>query len=260
MRNLLSGLTLCCSVAGLLGVHAREASAGDLILHLGRSEAVTFVGAINRWDDEGNPRKPVDPKASIQAPRVTAQAVRQDGSRWVFKNLPPGRYDLVVLARGRVRVEGFDYPPLTEFDPFLSPKGKAPREASDWIVKDIAKARHYENKVAPLFLGGNDKQVRILVQLVRDQPTSYDAEYGAPVATVRHEIWQYTYQYGSWVKDRRTKILDRILLANKEFQRWTWVWEPRLGGIEVGKKSVEVTYELPRRFEPRNARGWFPRR
>jgi hypothetical protein len=238
----------------------REASAGELTLDLGRSEGVTFVGAVCRWDDDGNPRKPIDPKAAIQAPQVAATAERRDGNRWVFKKLPPGRYDLVVLARGRVRVEGFHYPPVTEFDPCLPPDGKAPEEARNWIIKDIAKAQHYENKVTPLFLNGTDKQVRILMQLVRDQPTSYDGEYGAPVATVRHEVWQYTYQYGGWVKDKKTRILDRILMANKEFQRWTWVWEPRLGNIEVGKDPVKITYQLPRKFDPRKARGRLARR
>ena len=38
--------------------------------------------------------------------------------------------------------------------------------------------KHYENKVVPLYLSGDEKQVRILMQLVRDLPTSYDAEYG----------------------------------------------------------------------------------
>ena len=133
---------------------------------------------------------------------------------------------------------------------------KAPdEETRDWIVKHIAKSQHYENKVAPLFLAGDEKQVRILVQLVRDKPTSYDGDFGAPVATVRHEVWQYTNNYGGWVKDRRTEVLDRILMARSEFQRWTWVWEPRLGGIEVGTKPVTVSYELPEKFDPQRQRA-----
>jgi hypothetical protein len=231
--------------------------AGELTLDLGKSEGVTFVGALARWDPDGNPRSAVNPKAKIDAPEVAAKAERRDGNRWVFANLPPGRYDLVILA-GRVRVEGFHYPPVKEFDPFLSPDAKEPPEEDrDWIVKDIAASRHYENKVAPLYLAGDDKQVRVLVQLVRDQPTSYDADFGAPVATVRHEVWQYANKYGGWVKDKRTKVLDRILMARSELQRWLWVWEPGLGGIEVGKKPVKLSYELPGRFDPQTARGWF---
>jgi hypothetical protein len=259
MSKSLSAMVWFGAVATLFGWQV-AAFAGELTLDLGRTEGVTFVGALCRWDDDGNPRKPVDPKAVIQAPQVAAKAERRNGNRWVFKKLPPGRYDLVVLTGSRVRVEGFYYPPVTEFDPFLPPDEKAPKEASKWIIKDIAKARHYENKVTPLFLNGTDKQIRILMQLVRDQTTSYDGEHGAPVATVRHEIWQYTYQYGGWVKDKKVKILDRILMANKEFQRWIWVWEPRLGNIQVGKDPVKIVYSLPRSFDPRNARGWFAHR
>ena len=67
--------------------------------------------------------------------------------------------------------------------------------------------------MTPLFLAGDEKQVRILVQLVRDRETSFDGDFGAPVATVRHEVWQYTNHYGGWVKDRKTEVLDRILMA-----------------------------------------------
>ncbi len=185
------------------------APAGELVVSLGESEGVTLVGAIRRWDDDGKPRTPVDPKARIESPRVDARAERRDGGRWIFPDLADGIYDLVILASPRVRVEGFRYPPISEFDPFLAADAKEPdAEIRETIIKHIAKSRHYENKVAPLYLAGNDKQVRILVQLVRDQPTSFDGDFGAPVATARHEIWQYTNNYGGWVKDRRTEVLE----------------------------------------------------
>ena len=178
------------------------------------------MGAVRRWDEDGKPLLPVDPKAKIDDPRVDSQAVRAGNGQWVFRSLAPGRYDLVVLTKDRMRVEGFRYPPINEFDPFLPAGAKGPDlETRDWIVNHIARSKHYENKVAPLFLAGDEKQVRILVQLVRDQPTSYDGDFGAPVATVRHEVWQYTNNYGGWVKDKRTEVLDRILMAKSEFQQ-----------------------------------------
>jgi hypothetical protein len=70
--------------------------------------------------------------------------------------LPPGRYDLVILA-GRVRVEGFHYPPVLQFDPFLPPTPEAPTAAREAVIADVARVRHYENKVKPLFLAGDDK-------------------------------------------------------------------------------------------------------
>jgi hypothetical protein len=234
-----------------------QAAAGELTVSLPGAKGVILVGAFARWDQDGNPRKPVDAKAKIDAPQVTAQA-RPKGSLWVFPNLPPGRYDLVILAKNRVRVEGFHYPPVAEFDPFLPGEAKAPEEAAEAILKDLRQSQHYENKVASLYLGGDDKQVRVFMQLVRDKETSYDADFGAPVATVRHEVWQYTYKRGVWSKERRTKILDRILLARSEFRQWTWVWEPSLGGIEVGKKPASVTFRWPDKFDPETTRGWLP--
>jgi hypothetical protein len=244
---------------GALALHITPARAGDLVLELGKFDGVALVGAVQRWGENGKPRIAVDPKAKIDAPRTDAQAAREVNGRWVFRDLSPGLYDLVILTKERVRVEGFHYPPITEFDPFLPPDAKGPdEETRDRIKTHIAKSKHYENKVSPLFLAGDEKQVRILVQLVRDQPTSFDADFGAPAATVRHEVWQYTNNYGGWVKDKRTEVLDRILLAKSELERWTWVWEPRLGGIEVGKKPIKISYTRSVPFDPKTAKGWFP--
>ncbi len=249
-------------LVAVLGVAcgAAAARAGDLVVDLGKSRGVTLVGAISRWDADGNARVAVDPKARIDSPRVDARAEPGTDGRWTLRNLADGHYDLVILlADRRTRVEGFRYPPINEFDPFLDPGSKPPEdETRDRIVKDIAKSHHYENKVAPLFLAGDDKQVRILVQLVRDQSTSFDADFGAPAATIRHEFWQYSNNYGGWVKDRKTKVLDRVLMARTELQHWTWVWKPQLGGIAVGKEPVTISYELPARFDRRSDQGWFP--
>jgi hypothetical protein len=243
-------------LAGLLLCWPSTARAGEVILDLGDSQGVTFVGALARWDTDGKATAPVEPNAKINHPATTAQAERREANRWVFRNLPAGRYDLVVLA-GRVRVEGFDYPPIREFDPFLAPTAVAPEEARAAIAVDIAKSRHYENKVNPLYMAGDSKQVRVLVQLVRDHVTSYDADYGVPVATIRHEVWQYTFRHGGWVKDRSTRVLDRILMPRGELQRWKWVWEPKLGGILVTDRPVKIAYQLPQKLDPDEVRGWF---
>jgi hypothetical protein len=234
------------------------AQSGELILDLGKSEGVTYVGALQRWTPEGKARKPVNPKASIAVPDGALAATRGPGNQWVLRDLPAGWYDLVILTSGKRRIEGFHYPPISEFDPPLPATGTVAEEVREWIVKDIAKARHYENKVTPLYLAGTNKQVRVLVQLVRDKPTSFDRQAGGPVATIRHEVWQYTYWYGGWSKDRSTRVLDRILLPVRELQGWTWLWEPKLGGIEVKSGPVKVTYEVPSRSDTRKMRGWIP--
>jgi hypothetical protein len=255
-----SRLPFLLSLGVILTISTTASSAGELIVKLPDAEGVTFVGAIDRWDADGNTRKPVDASAKIDQPAVTARAQSQDGKTWTFRNLPAGRYDIIILKKGRIRVEGFHYPPVLEFDPVLSSTASAPDvEAARFIVKHIADTPRYENKVKALALAGDKKAVRLFVQLVRDQPTSYDSEVGYPVATVRHEVWQYTFKYGTWSREKAAKILDRILLPKAEFHQWTWVWEKSLGGIEVGKQgTVTVEYRLPLRFESGKAMGWFP--
>jgi hypothetical protein len=144
-----------------------------------------------------------------------------------------------------MRIEGFHYPPVREFDPVLIHQPGVPAAARDWIAGHIDKSRHYENKVTPLYFVGDHKQVRVLVQLLRDKPTSYDGQFGQPVATLRHEVWQYTNQYGGWAKHRRTKVLDRILMPKDQLREWTWMWVPQLGGIKVGERPVKVSFRFP---------------
>lgn len=230
---------------------------GEITLEIAGAPELALVGALSRWDEDGKARVPVDAKAKIEAPRVDATAEPAGPGRFVFRDLPPGRYDLVLISANQERLEGFHYPPVLEFDPVFPPSAKVPDdEAREAILGDIAQSPHYENKVEALFLGGDEKQVRVLMQLVRDKPTSYDAEYGKPVATVRHEVWQYTFRYGVWSKEKRTAILDRVLMAKSAFEGWTWVWEPALGGIEVGSKPISLRYAWPSSFEGSTARGW----
>ncbi len=229
---------------------------GELQLRLTNAERVTFVGAFRRWDADGNPLKPVNPKAKIETPEVDAQAESNGDGVWTLRKLSPGRYDLVLLAKDRVRIEGFHFPPIAEFDPALpSNSPSPPDEVRDWIRKDIANARHYENKVTPLFMTGDRKQVRVFMQLLRDDATSFDADFGAPVATLRHEFWQYTNRTGGWVKERKTKVVDRVLSAKSEMRHWTWVWIPELGGIEITDSPIRISYQLPRAFKPESAAG-----
>ncbi len=254
-RSILKLFALSC-------VLTTSARGGDLVLTLGGSDAVATAGALRRWDDDGNPRVPVDAKARIDQPRVDAKAVREQNGRWVFRGLPPGRYDLVVITSTKVRVEGFHYPPIKEFDPFWPADAPEPEaDTRAWIVGDIAKSRHYENKVSPLFLAGDEKgkEVRVFMQLARDEPTSFDGEFGARAATIRHEVWQYTNRYGGWVKDRSTRVFDRVLMAGPELAKWTWAWEPKLGGIVVADAPVAVAFTLPARFDAKTMRGWVPK-
>ncbi len=257
MPSLATKAVFSLAVSCLLLARFEVAQAAKVTVDLGASGAnVTFVGAVNRWDEDGNARREVNPKQKIDAPEVDAKAVQEGKSKWVFNDLPPGKYDLVILARDRIRLEGWYYTPVLEFDPVFPPTATTDDETAEVIVDHIKKSKHYENKVEPLYLGGNKKAVRILVMLIRDKVTSYEGEF-AGAATMRHEIWQYDWNYGGWVKNRRTRVLDRILMHRDELRRWTWLWEPKLGGIEVKKKPLTVNYQMPKPSDKR-LKGLYP--
>jgi hypothetical protein len=74
---------------------------------------------------------------------------------------------------------------------------------------------------------------------------------------MRHEVWQYDWKYGGWVKNKRTRVLDRILMQVSGLRQWTWVWDPKLGGIEVKKDPITIEYDLPQPGDKR-LKGLYP--
>ena len=125
------------------------------------------------------------------------------------------------------------------------------------ILADIKKSPHYENRVEPLYLAGDKKAIRVLVMLLRDKPTSYEGDFPG-AATIRHEIWQYSWNYGGWQKEKRTKVMDRLILNRDELRKWTWLWDAKLGGIEVGDKPLAIEYDLSRAWDQEEAQGVVP--
>lgn len=233
----------CAAVLAAMAVDRPAATAAKLTVVLSNGQSVKMVGAFRRWDEDGNPRKKVNPKGKIEVPEVDSVATRGERGAWVFPDLAPGRWDLVILAGDRVRIEGFDYPPVLEFDPFLSRETPVDEETRDWVFNDVKKSKHYENKVVPLQMASDEKNktVRVLVMLIRDKETSYEAGE----ATIRHEIWQYTNNYGGWAKERRTRVLDRSMLPRDELHKWTWLWDSKLGAIIVKDSPLKIEYRVP---------------
>ncbi|MEN6450594.1 MAG: hypothetical protein ABFC96_08900 [Thermoguttaceae bacterium] len=244
------------SVTQILCCLTWPAVAGQLTVDLVRGGKVTAVAAVARWDKDGNPHHAPDPKAKIGDPAVDARAARVADGRWVFKDLTPGKYDLVILGKDRLRVEGFQYAPVRDDDRFLPRDASVDEETRDAVLAQIRQSPHYENRVEPLYLGGDDKTCRVLMMLVRDKPTSFEAD-SRGAATIRHEVWQFTWNYGGWQKERRTKVLDRVLLPRDELRRWTWLWDPAIGGIEVGARPSTIRYEMPQPSEKR-LKGLYP--
>lgn len=245
-------------VLGSPPLTAADVPAASLTVVLRNSRDVMRVGVVDRWDRDGHPRVPLERQAKIGTPHFTATATRTGSDRWVFSDLPPATYDLVILLRDRVRIEGFHYPPVLEFDEFLEHDDNVPADVRETIESEIAESRHYENKVAPLYMSGDQKMVRVLVQLLRDKPTSYDRKHGEQVATLRHEVWQFTNNYGGWMKEKRTRVLDRVLMGKAKLRQWTWVWVPRLGGINVEGAEAVVRYTIPQQWNRSRHRGLLP--
>jgi hypothetical protein len=250
-------LVLFAAIAIVILLAPRYASAAKLTVEIANADGVTLVGAIHRWDADGNARRQPDPKAKIDAPEVDAKATAESGGHWIFNDLPQGTYDLVILAKDRRRIEGFQFAPVKEFDPFMKPSAQPEAEARDWILDDIKKSEHYENRVEPLYLAGDAKTVRVLVMLLRDKPTSYEGDMPG-AATLRHEIWQYTWNYGGWEKEKRTKVMDRAILPRNELRKWTWLWDPKLGGIEVKYEPVTVKTAIPKPSAEKKLKGLYP--
>ncbi len=248
--------------------------AGGLVIHLdGKHDDVSFVGAIYRWDPDGLPRKAdgtarvAEERAEapdIKAPWVDYRAVNQGGGKWVIESLPAGTYDLIIVKAGaKQRFEGWRYAPVLDFEAFFPPDAKVLRdkdidgkmetvedeESLTFVDRTIRQSKHYENKVVPLYFGGNyrkgqvrPKQVRALVMLIRDEGTTLDGTS----ATMRFEIWQFEDRSGGYVKQKRTHVLHRIIMPRGELAQWTWLWDPALGNINVEKKGdTKVEYTIP---------------
>ena len=69
---------LVCLMAHSMSA-SRDLQAGELTVQLDNAENVILVGAFNRWDQDGNPRVPVNPNAKIDsAHNATAEAARNE--------------------------------------------------------------------------------------------------------------------------------------------------------------------------------------
>lgn len=255
----LSRWLLGCSLA-LVGCSIPNAlRAGDLELRIVAAQEFAVVGAIQRWDEDGNPLEPVDPRAKPESPALSAQAQSVSAGVWRFVDLPPGRYDLILIApKSRVRVEGFAYPPVLDFDEFWLGDANVDADAREAVAEILGAEKHYENRVEPLFWAGDAEHVRVFVQLLRDAGTTFDAEFGQPVATLRHEVWQYTYQFGGWMKEKRTRLFDRTLLPVSELRHWTWVWAAELGGVELRDADLQIEYHVPDEWPAESPPGLLP--
>jgi hypothetical protein len=52
--------------------------------------------------------------------------------------------------------------------------------------------------------------------------------------------------------------MDRIVMDRNELRKWTWAWDPKLGGIEVGDRPIRIQYSLPNPSGERKLKGLYP--
>lgn len=220
-------------------------TAGDLVVSVTPADRVARLGVARRFDDDGALVRPVDPRARFDAPYLDFVT---ESSPARFENLPAGTWDVILFLDDGTRLEGYHWPMFNEFEDPDDPAFQHPPsdEVAEIIREQIAQNRYYENKVTPLALAGDDEHVRVLMQLLRDDKTSFDAQFGSPVATLRYEVWQFTNNFGGWTRDKGARVLHRILEARDRMHTRTWLWEEKLGGIRIADdgESVRLEYEL----------------
>ncbi len=89
MRIAVSIIAFCCVSALLLGVKPPAAFAATVTVNIQGGQAVTFVGAVHRWDKDGNLLRKVNPKAKIDAPEVDHTATKTPQPTVARKTPPP---------------------------------------------------------------------------------------------------------------------------------------------------------------------------
>jgi hypothetical protein len=149
--------------------------------------------------------------------------------------VPPGEYDIHVELPDGSLVEGADM----RVD---APSDAKPLTAEDRaaIEKRVMAMRTFENEKEVLEIAGAGTVACAIVKLLRTNPTSYDGEFGEPVAIFRWELWEFRKQTGSWVKDRTVRVLRRYLIAKRAMDTMKWSFTGSLGGISVAPGATVV--------------------
>lgn len=190
---------------------------------------VTRVSAIDR-----NVKVPMIAK---EVPvREHEGRVLDGGSRYEV-DVPPGTFDLHFETTGGLKIEGADLR--------MEVAGDAPLKGRDIdsITERVLKMRTFEDRKSVLAVEGAGKHAKALVKLVRTKPTSYDGKFGEPVAVFRWEVWTFRKYTGSWVKERKYRVLRRFMVAKRKMHELRWEFRPELGGIDV-EAGATVTRDV----------------
>ena len=238
MRSASVGMVGVVLLAALGGRAAAEN--GSLILRL---EGKTQVRAAEAVDRSGRQRFPGAPDA--------------EGSTWEFMQLPAGLYD-VVLSTPLGTVEGVRMTIVDMLGRVEEPGGEhgtlsaRSRRTIEAKVADLFGNKMFEDQGRQLAISGHGTEARVLVEKIRDRPTSLSST--EPLVFWRVEVWPFHYQYGGWIKGKY-EVVVRRKLTRAQFMKLRWMFEPALGGVRVkAGERTELRYEVPESLDPAMSR------
>jgi hypothetical protein len=125
----------------------------------------------------------------------------------------------------------------------------------EWLINWVNHLKIFENKKRVLDLDGTGDRARVLVEKLRDEPTTLPTQ--EPTAFWRVEILDFRKYYGGWNSEKYT-CLVREQVPIRKFRTYRWMFEKRLGGVRVARGGVSAVpdYEVPGTLDP--ARGRVP--
>lgn len=183
--------------------------------------------------------------------RATAQTVpiRFDPQTGAFRAAVPdaSAWD-IQLDTARGRVEGVNLK-TDRTDLGLPRKAAEPLTDDDrqHFADYLDRMETFENKKRILLIEGDSGWARVLVELIRDEPTTLRVR--EPSMIYRVEVWDFTRQFGTWRKafERARAVQYRALMPIVAFHKTTVVFDPRLGGFHPTRQqpAITVRYTLP---------------
>ncbi len=243
----MNGLTLlsCVLMCGVLFAQSfcEAATIKGKISPPGRCQAMRVVNRALLKSYEG--------KYSIgkaaKSEKAMADAARQGSynpqtGEFSFSGLLPGTYD-IILELGDATLEGVNL--KMDFDDQADEPltDECRQDVLDYIIK--SRKDFFENKVRGLYVEGNGKHCKALMERIRDKPFHNDNGD----ITWRVEIWIFDNRTGAWVPRGRSgvDVVMRQRMKLEQFQKVTHVFDPKLGGLRLKKEDDEVTidYTIP---------------
>jgi hypothetical protein len=225
-------LLAACPLLVLAAPESHAAQAGRIQGRIVPAGAVKRVCAIDR-----NVKTPL---IATEVPLKEIEGALVDGGKRFRIDVTPGEYDLHFELHDGSMIEGAD----TRVEAEGEPRPLREKDISA-ITKRISTIRTFENEKTVLEIAGNRDLARAVVKLVRTNPTSYDGEFGEPIAVFRWEVWELRNRTGSWVRERTVRVLRRFLIAKRTMSDMKWEFRGALGGVSVGRgQTVERDLEL----------------